>query len=240
MEAPMAMTEPPPSPAPASSAASRRVAAGPRAIAIGAVMLLHVGLVGWLQHAWHRADAHREQPRSTVRMVTLQLPPLSKTATNQVKTAPSTRVEAKRTRPDPEASPARTAVEEPAATRSTARVVVPAPEVAPPEEAPRSTIVVAAPAPASGASGPTGRDLLYGAATQHAVRQAAKGQPLLSERADQASLAPEKVDASTKLGKEMMKGASGDCLKGEFAGGGAGLLSLPFWVLAEARGKCRR
>jgi len=223
----------------ADASAGRRMA-GPRTIAIGAVLLLHVALVGWLQHAWHRADAHREQPRSTVRMVTIQLPPLPKTATNQARAAPSARVEAKRTRPDPEVSPARTATEAPAATRSTARVVVPTPEVAPPEEAPRSTIVVAAPTPASGASGPTGRDLLYGAATQHAVRQAAKGQPLLSERADQASLAPEKIDASTKLGKEMMKGATGDCLKGEFAGGGAGLLSLPFWVLAEARGKCRR
>lgn len=81
---------------------------------------------------------------------------------------------------------------------------------------------------------------MYGAATQHAVRQSTQGQPLLAERMDQASLAPEKIDASTKLGKEMMKGATGDCLKGEFAGAGAGLLSLPFWVLAEARGKCRR
>lgn len=38
-----------------------------------------------------------------------------------------------------------------------------------------------------------------------------------------------------------MKGsAHGDCLKSEFLGGGMGLLSAPFWLLAEARGKCSR
>jgi hypothetical protein len=79
---------------------------------------------------------------------------------------------------------------------------------------------------------------MYGAATQRAIRQGTQGQPLLAERADNASLAPDKVDASTKLGNEMMKGASGDCLKGEFAGAGAGLLSLPFLAAAEAMGKC--
>jgi hypothetical protein len=33
--------------------------------------------------------------------------------------------------------------------------------------------------------------------------------------------------------------ARGDCLKGEYAGGGMGLLSLPFLAVAAARGKCR-
>lgn len=206
---------------------------GPRALAIGAVLLLHVALFGWLQQAWHRADFHREHRRSSIRMVTIQLPPLPKPPP---KTTPVARSPDRRARPDPEVPSSQTAT----STQSAAPVQAPRPEVDRREEAPRSTVVVAAPAPASAASGATGRDLMYGAATQRAVRQSTQGQPLLAERADHASLAPDKIDASTKLGNEMMKGASGDCLKGEFAGGGAGLLSAPFWLLAEARGKCRR
>ncbi|WP_431102156.1 hypothetical protein [Roseateles noduli] len=204
----------------------------PRALAIGAVLLLHVALVGWLQHAWHGADAHREQRSSALRMVTIQLPPLPKPSQ---KTRPVAQSPDRQARPDPDMPSPQTAP-----TPPSARVQAPRPEVDRHEEEPRSTVVVAAPAPASAASGATGRDLMYGAATQRAVRQSTRGQPLLAERADQASLAPDKIDASTKLGNEMMKGASGDCLKGEFAGGGAGLLSAPFWLLAEARGKCRR
>jgi hypothetical protein len=210
---------------------------GPRALAIGAVLLLHVALIGWLQQSSHRAASHRDQARSTVRMVTIQLPPLPKETLKETpKTASVARSSDRRASPDP-------AVPPPAGTpaaRPSARVQAPRPEVERHDEEPRSTVVIAAPAPASGASGPTGRDLMYGAATQNAVRQATRGQPLLAERADQASLASDKIDASTKLGNEMMKGASGDCLKGEFAGAGAGLLSVPFWLLAEARGKCRR
>ncbi|WP_377156894.1 hypothetical protein ACFJIX_00325 [Roseateles sp. UC29_93] len=196
-------------------------------------MLLHVALIGWLQHAWHGADAHREQRSSSIRMVTIQLPPLPKPAP---KTTLVARSADRRARPDPDMPSSQTAP----STPPSARVQAPRPEVDRHAEEPRSTVVIAAPAPASAASGATGRDLMYGAATQRAVRQSTQGQPLLAERADHASLAPDKIDASTKLGNEMMKGASGDCLKGEFAGGGAGLLSAPFWLLAEARGKCRR
>ncbi|WP_431265549.1 hypothetical protein ACQ859_09380 [Roseateles chitinivorans] len=204
------------------------------------MLLLHVALIAWLQHAWHRAEAHREQRSSTVRMVTIQLPPPSKpapTKTLTTKTMTAARSPERRANPDPKVPPPDGAP----STRPSARVQSPRPDVDRHEEEPRSTVVIAAPAPASSsASGPSGRDLMYGAATQRAVRQGTQGQPLLAERADNASLAPDRIDASTKLGNEMMKGATGDCLKGEFAGAGAGLLSLPFWALAEARGKCRR
>jgi len=94
---------------------------------------------------------------------------------------------------------------------------------------------VVAPAPVAPAQG----SLLDSETTRQAIRQAARA-PLLSERAalamgDGAPLRPE-----DKLGGQIMQSASGDCLKGEFAGAGMGLLSLPFWALAEARGKCRR
>jgi len=200
-----------------------------RLLAIGAVLLLHALLLGWLQQAWHRAETHRGQRSATLRMITITLPPLADAASVR----------------KPKAAPERIARPAPAA-RSTApvpppaRVRTPAPEAASPVDEPRATVIVAAPMPASAASAPSGRELLYGAATRNAIRQSAQGQPLLAERADQASQAPDKVEASARLGQEMMKGATGDCLKGEYAGGGMGLLSAPFWLLAEARGKCRR
>ncbi len=200
-----------------------------RLLAIGAVLLLHALLLSWLQHAWHRTETHRGQRSSTIRMITITLPPLADAAPAR----------------KPKTAPERTARPAPAA-RSTAsvpppaRVLSPAPEVTAPADEPRATVIVTAPVPASAASGPSGRDLLEGAATRNAIRQSTQGQPLLAERAGQASQAPDKVEASARLGKEMMKGATGDCLKGEYAGGGMGLLSAPFWLLAEARGKCRR
>jgi len=86
---------------------------------------------------------------------------------------------------------------------------------------------------------PARESLLDSEATRRALRQAAR-EPLLSERAaaamgDGAPLGPEE-----KLGRQIQQAGDTDCLKGEFLGSGGGLLSLPFWALAEVRGKCRR
>lgn len=88
-------------------------------------------------------------------------------------------------------------------------------------------------APASGAS------LLDSEGTRRAIRQASR-EPLLAERAASATDEPGRRNSQQRLAQGIAAGANGDCLKGEFAGGGMGLLSLPFWALAEARGKCRR
>ncbi|WP_141100863.1 hypothetical protein [Roseateles aquatilis] len=211
------MTVPDPMPA------SRR-----RILPIVAVLALHVVLLAVLQHAWRRPDARQAQHSSSVRMITIALPPLPR---QDLKPAP--RREKAEARPAPRRPDEREAAQAPRAP-----IAVPT-ETAPPE--PRTTVVLTSPAPpASAASGPSARDLMYGAATQRALRQSTQGQPLLSERADQASQAPERAEASARLGQEIMKGATTDCLKGEYAGAGMGLLSAPFLLLAEARGKCRR
>lgn len=97
-----------------------------------------------------------------------------------------------------------------------------------------STVAPAASSPVTSA-----RQLLDSAATRQALRAATRA-PLLSERADAAAQAPERPQASARLGLQIQRAGHGDCLKGEFAGAGAGLLSLPFWALAEATGKCRK
>ncbi len=218
-----------------------------------AVVALHVLLAFWLQSSWHRGTPHHDaQHRSTMRMITIQLPPLTKDSAPRAEPRGAALAKASpgtfgRTRP--RENEAVTPLPRVAATPSITADRTVVPDEAPPTE-PRSTLVLPTPqqtsqsqiatSPAPSASGPTGRDLMYGAATQRALRQGTQGQPLLAERMDQASQAPERVEASAKLGKEIMKGATTDCLKGEFAGAGMGLLSAPFLLLAEARGKCRR
>ena len=55
-----------------------------------------------------------------------------------------------------------------------------------------------------------------------------------------ATGAPAPLSAQDRMGQEIARGARGDCLKGEYAGAGMGLLSLPFWLMAEMGDKCRR
>jgi hypothetical protein len=91
-------------------------------------------------------------------------------------------------------------------------------------------------AAASSASAPAAARLLDNDATRRAVAQAAR-QPGWRDRGDQA-IAQGHLSASERLGRDVAESARGNCAKGEFAGGGMGLLSLPFLVAAEVRGKC--
>ncbi len=86
---------------------------------------------------------------------------------------------------------------------------------------------------------PATEKLINTEATRRALHQATRS-PLLSERAATAMGDGPPLTQAEILGQEVKKAGNGDCLKGEFLGAGAGLLSLPFWLLAEARGKCAR
>lgn len=123
--------------------------------------------------------------------------------------------------PRPEPRPIRQPVEAPPAATITAAL---------PTEPAAS---VAAPEPAAS------KPWLDPEKTRLAVRQLA-AQPSMREQAAQASEAPRRLTAGERFGQDVQQAATGDCLKGEFLGGGMGLLSAPFWALAEARGKCRR
>lgn len=240
---------------------------------------LHALMLLWLGQAQRPLSSLERtrplsQPGSTLRMITIQLPPIasrdqpadkSSGAARRPATEPMRHrlAGAEAAASDKQARGAtsalvqpphaqdRTARQRPTATdtpRATAPIdaaPLPAP-VMPSDAAPlaatASASAAAAPPPAasSAASGPSGRELMDGAATRLAVRQSTRGAPLLSERADQASQAPERLDASARLGREIKDAGAGDCLKGEYAGGGMGLLSAPFLLLAQARGKCAK
>ena len=114
---------------------------------------------------------------------------------------------------------------------------------APPVQAVAAPATASAPvaepvAPTAAASAPPGR-LLDSDASRRAIREAAR-QRSTGEMAAEASGADAPLSAQERMGQEIARGARGDCLKGEYAGSGMGLLSLPFWLMAELREKCRR
>lgn len=146
--------------------------------------------------------------------------------------------------PRPRASPAPPRAT-PGPARIAARVALPSAT-----EAPRPAAVAAKPAeepaaaaPDDAASGPLAEGprvpLLQTEATRRALWQATR-EPLLSERATAATDAPARETAQQRFGREVARTAYGNCLKGEFPGAGAGLLSLPMFLIAEASGRCQK
>ena len=96
-----------------------------------------------------------------------------------------------------------------------------------------ATITV--PAAAAPASVPSSAPLRLDAeAMRLAVRDVARHPSVagLANLADPQATAGERLTAGVDAAKK------GDCSKGEFLGGGGGLLSLPFLAAAAALGKC--
>ena len=90
-------------------------------------------------------------------------------------------------------------------------------------------------APASAASAAPA--LLDTDASRRAIRASART-PSLSTLAAAASEEPRPASAQERLGGAVKSAGKGDCLKGEYAGAGMGILSLPFMAVAAARGAC--
>ena len=143
------------------------------------------------------------------------------------------------------ASPARAA---PAPTRTPAEaqaITLPQP-AAPPVAA--ATPAASAPAPAL--------DFLDNAATRQAIRSAGRGDTLAGranalthEDPGSELVAADGSHCNCKrnlprpppaqaLAQDIAAAHKNDCMKGEFAGAGMGLLSAPFLLAAEAMGKC--
>lgn len=187
------------------------------------VIALHLLLLAGLRAGLlHRPPALPAESRS-ITVTLLQdrprhTPPVSATPAAATRRTPSTQA-----RPRPEPAP-----NAPAAPLQ--------PEAPPPRSAdvPQSLALPAAPAASAGHE-----RLIDSAATRSALRQAAR-EPLNGERHLEAQGQEVGVSASEKLGRKMQQAGHGDCARGEFAGGGMGLLSTPFYLLAEATGKCAK
>ena len=94
----------------------------------------------------------------------------------------------------------------------------------------------AAPTQEAAASAPApDLSFLDSAATRRAIRDAAHGSTLAS-RGDEITNTRE--TAGERLARNVDAAHKGDCMKGEYLGGGMGLLSAPFLLAAEALGNC--
>lgn len=60
-----------------------------------------------------------------------------------------------------------------------------------------------------------------------------------AERADELMPELRPLSAQQRLARDIERAGFGNCLQGEYEGGGMGLLSVPFFIVAELRGRCR-
>ena len=188
-------------------------------LVLAAVAALHLMLMMLLQGAL-RSPPARPLPELAPVILVRMLPPPA--APRQTPPEP---------RSNPPPRPARSAPRPVAAQAALPASAASAPEVA---AAPPDT-TTAAPAAASASAG----GLLDTEASRRAIREAAR-QRSTGELGATATGEKAPLSEPDKLGQEMARGARGDCLKGEYAGAGMGLLRLPFWLIAELRDKCRR
>jgi hypothetical protein len=197
-----------------------------RAFALAAVLLLHVALF-WFMRGSTLLPAGRDAPSSAVQRVSLRLVPVPIAVAR------------------PQAAPALTKPPEPA--RATPRVQrsrqTPATTVELDTSLSISPPIGPKPVPAVSRAEPTSSapdvSLLDSEATRRAIRASARATSLTAEVA-RVGGEPARATAQERLGKEVKDAGRGDCAKGEYAGAGMGLLSLPFLVAAAARGECAR
>lgn len=185
------------------------------------VLALHLALLGLWRQALHQTDV-AVPPAATAPLVWLNLPA-------PVPAAASPRREPARLLAAPaQAAPAQVRPRAPAPERS-APQPAPLQWSAPAAEAPPAT------APAPSAPAPSRGRLLDNAATQAAIREAAR-QPLLSERAASATGIAPRTQAQ-RLSEGVGQSAKSDCLRDASP---AGLLALPWLAARVISGDCPR
>lgn len=193
---------------------SRQVCLRPAVVLLVAALHLLM-LWGWM-HGAPPAARVAPVPRVAVRLLAIAPPPAPVAEPARVPTPE---------RPTPRRPPARTT----AATSPAP--ALPAEVVAPMAKADTAEAAASQPAPLDTPPSP-----LDGDATRRAIRASAHD-PGLAARAGR--IGTPRPSPDERLGAAVQQGAKGDCLKGEYLGGGMGLLSLPFLAAAALRDQCR-
>jgi hypothetical protein len=217
---------------------------------LAAAAALNLGVLLSLKLAVDRVELPRHGPDRVTRLVTVAL---------QVAPPPAHVLPQPRALPR---APDRASLH--AAAPSPARANAPARAPAPPREEAVQAIALPAPAvpqpvsPVAAASAPADLRFLDNAATRRAIRAVARGDDatvaergnaLTHEEPGSELLAADGSHAgmqrnlpppppAVQLAKGIDAAHKGDCSKGEYLGGGMGLLSAPFLLAAEALGNC--
>ncbi len=199
----------------------------PRAIALATVIVLHL-LLFWLVRGSTALRALHDAPLASVQRVTLRLiakPP-----------AVSLRQQATLTLPGRSEPTRRPTTSTPGARRAPENSMA-APAAEPTSAAIDSRVSAPTVSRAEPAASAPEVSLLDSEATRRVVRASARATSLTAEVA-RVGGEPARTTAQERLGNEVKAAGRGDCVKGEYAGAGMGLLSLPFLVAAAARGAC--
>lgn len=201
---------------------------------VGSLVLGVHALALWLWPAARlTGDAHPAPPWPRVLQVSLAVVPAPDTPPEASAATPAQRRPPRRIGAAPQAAAVPLDVPTPGAEDAT-RPPTPDGLGTPPADASGGPQAATATEPTPG---PLRLSLPRGAGAERAsltdppgsMRRAALNDPRANVRADPTRALPDAVAASVK----------GDCLKGEFAGGGMGLLSLPFLAVAAVRGDCK-
>ena len=201
---------------PAMQALDRRI------VALPCVLLLHLALL-WLLRGASIPPAPRGAPAAAEQRLLLRMIPA------RVARAPIPQTTAE--------GPVRAYVPKPARLQARAAAAVRRTAISPSEHDEAGVPAPAVPArtPASASAGTP--SLLDTEATRRAIRASART-PSLTEQLARAREEPHRAGTQERLGEAVKSSGKGDCLKGEYAGAGMGLLSLPFLAAASLRGDC--
>jgi hypothetical protein len=190
----------------------------------GAIVLLCVVAVH-LALAWSLLDsiAPRQATPAPLQRMTMRLIPETTAAPRRAAEPPPNPPAVARWRALPSARTPSPTI--PAATRRA--------EAALPELASRSEPAASAP--------PAVPSLMDTEATRRAIRDSARQPAHIGHVAGAgAGDDPRRASTQERLAADVKAAGKGDCVKGEYLGAGAGLLSVPFLALAAARGACAR
>jgi len=198
----------------------------PRTIALAAVIVLHL-LLFWLVRGSSALHALRDAPVAAVQRVTLRLIAAPPALSPRQQTALALPGLSEPTRTPARTPDARRAPENPMAAL--------APE--PISAAINSAVSAPTVSRAEPAASAPEVSLLDSEASRRAIRASARATSLTAEVA-RVGGEPARMTAQERLANAMQNAGRGDCVRGEYAGAGMGLLSLPFLVAAAARGAC--
>lgn len=184
-------------------------------VAVLAVLALHGALIVALSRSWTMPNATTPATRITLRVIPLAVPPAAEVAPPIA--ASLLADQAARSR-------------RPATTRASK----------PPETPVAATTSAAITPPEPAASTPDLPPLLIDTeATRRAIRASARTASLGDQLA-KARDEPARQSAADRLAHGVKDAGKGDCAKGEYAGAGMGLLSLPFLAAAVIGGDCAK
>lgn len=194
--------------------------ARPHVVVLVSVIALHLALF-WLVRGSTALHAWRDAPAAMPQRVTLRLVPVP------VAAVPARAALVPTQRRDPARTPTQ--------RRSPQPVLAPA--AAPAAQEPVGAVPPLSASRAAPAASAPDVSLLDSEATRRAIRASARATSLTAEVA-RVGGEPHRATTQERFGESVKNAGHGDCAKGEYAGAGMGLLSLPFLVAAMARDAC--